>query len=188
METVLPFPVTLDIYNSLPYSDIKRAEVIEGRIEPIPAHFMLDGIMAGQIMFKLGEWDKGRNDFESLGRCGYVLCIDPLTIQAPSVSVVNTSEIPRNRGLDRYWMGPPVVAVEMVPDGERSEALPARVERYLSAGTRLVLAVRSYHTIIEAYQLSGTVRIVQTGDLLNLSDVLPGFSVPMDILFKRAGR
>lgn len=188
MNTEYPFPVTLDIYNALPYSDIKRAEVIEGKIEPIQPHYALDGIMAGQMMYALAEWSEGRDDFEALGRCGYVLNIEPLTIQAPSASVVNASEIPQNRGLDRYWMGAPVVAVEMVPDDERSTAISSRVQRYLDAGTNVVLAVHSYHTRIEAFLLDGSIRVYLAGNALDLSDILPGFSVPMDTLFEQSWR
>ena len=81
----------------------------------------------------------------------------------------------------------PDLVVEVIsPNDETLDSL-ARVEDFLAAGTRLVWMVIPEHHMAFIYRADGSVERLRAADSLDGEDVLPGLSLPLAELFKRAG-
>jgi Uma2 family endonuclease len=77
----------------------------------------------------------------------------------------------------------PDLAVEIASENDTYTAMLRKKDRYLGAGTVEVWLISPATREITVYR-HGQVRILCAGDTLT-SDLLPGFSVPVDELFSQ---
>ena len=95
----------------------------------------------------------------------------------------------RNQGIPAWsWAVVPELAVEIVSLTNSADAVAVKLEEYYKAGVILVWVVYPGQSKVYAYTSTTTVRVLAPGDVLDGGDVLPGFRLPVQDLFDKAGQ
>ena len=108
--------------------------------------------------------------------------------QVPDVSFLRTSRLTADFDIRRPFPGAPDLAVEVVSPGDDVAVLLYRVRRYLAFGTEQVWVVYPEPGEIHQYQRDDPrVLTWQRGDTLEAGALLPGFTLPVDAVFRMPG-
>jgi len=102
------------------------------------------------------------------------------TVRAPDVSFVRQSRI---QGGDGYYQGAPDLAVEIYSPSDRVRQLMRKVKQYFAAGTHTIWIVYPETREVQILEATGTDRLLTGDDLLEATELLPGFSVPIAEFF-----
>jgi Uma2 family endonuclease len=79
----------------------------------------------------------------------------------------------------------PDIAIEVVSPGNLKEEIASKVLDYLDTGSRLVWVVYPQRRNVIIYRVNKTFDVVEDGQELSGEDVLPGFTYPLNKLFKK---
>jgi Uma2 family endonuclease len=86
---------------------------------------------------------------------------------------------------DFYFEGAPDLAGEVVSDARSAADLPARVARWLNAGTRVVLVIDYDRVTATLFRPGSHPAELGADEEMDLSDLVPGMNVPVRRLFER---
>jgi Uma2 family endonuclease len=105
--------------------------------------------------------------------------------RAPDVSFIDKERL---RGLKRpprsFFRGAPDLAIEVLsPDNTRSE-ITARLKDFFSSGTRLAWIINPETESAEICRSPVDRRLAGPGSVLDGEDVVPGFRLPLDEIFR----
>jgi Uma2 family endonuclease len=104
----------------------------------------------------------------------------------------DVSFIARERLPDELWIGiipiAPDLAAEVASPSNRQADILDKVGLYLKAGTRLVWLVRPEARTVTVFRPDRPERILRIGEELDGEDVLPGFRLPLERLFRTRER
>jgi Uma2 family endonuclease len=160
-------------YRHEPY----RQELIEGRLyemEPPGAEHGRVAMVIGALLY--AHVERAGLGVAFASEVGFHLASDPDTVRAPDVAFVARERVPAT-GIPRgYWPGPPDLAVEVVSPNDRHSQVEGKALHWLDAGTRAVVVVDPPLRTATVYRSRADVRIVAAGELLELDDVVPGWS------------
>ena len=108
--------------------------------------------------------------------------------QVPDVSFIRKGRLSPDYDLRRPFPGAPDLAVEVVSPGDDVAVLLYRVRRYLAFGTEQVWVVYPEQGELHQY-LRDDPRVVtwQRGETLDAGALLPGFTLPLDGVFRLPG-
>lgn len=175
---------TLSEYEQLPEEDGYREELVEGRLvrEPLPnaEHSWLTMKLSGLI---LAHVERNRLGL-TLAEAGFVLADDPPTVRGPDIAFLATENLPAGGFPRVFWKVSPDLAVEVVSPSNTRAEIREKVLEYLAAGTRLVWVVEPRRRSVTAYRSRTEVRVLKGADTLSGLDVLPGFRLSLNELFK----
>ncbi|MDP8989465.1 MAG: Uma2 family endonuclease, partial [Acidobacteriota bacterium] len=80
--------------------------------------------------------------------------------------------------------GAPDLAIEVLSPSDKAAAMRRKVKQYFGAGTRVVWLVYPTSRDVEVWEsASGPARVVGENETLELTKLLPGFSVPVRSFF-----
>lgn len=167
-------------YRHEPY----RQELIRGRLhemEPPGAEHGLVAMRIGMLLARHVEVDDVGIAFA--GEIGFVLASNPDTVRAPDAGFIargRADAVGRPRG---YWPGPPDLAVEVVSPNDRHSAVQAKAFDWLDAGAGAVLVVDPPLRTATVYRSRADIRVLGGDDVLDLADVVPGWSVRVSEFF-----
>ncbi|HMB08628.1 MAG TPA: Uma2 family endonuclease [Isosphaeraceae bacterium] len=104
----------------------------------------------------------------------------------PDMAFVPFDRWPRSRQVPEgaTWDVVPDLAVEIISPSNTADGVMAKVEEYFRAGPRLVWAIDPNQCQVYAYESPTSVRILQVGDDLDGGAVVPGFRLPIAVLFE----
>ena len=107
----------------------------------------------------------------------------------PDVAFVSFARWAGNRRIPRLrsWAVVPELAVEIISLTNSADAVAEKLEEYYKAGVVLVWVVYPGQSKVYAYTSTTAVRVLAPGDELDGGDVLPGFRLPLQDLFDKAG-
>jgi Uma2 family endonuclease len=106
---------------------------------------------------------------------GYLLASSPPSWLRPDVSLTFADQ---NR--DRFYLGAPLIAFEVVSDHDRAEDLDAKAAEYLFHGSQEVWLVypKTRHALV--FQPGGVIR--QESKAVRTPPLLPGLEIPLDTI------
>jgi len=81
-----------------------------------------------------------------------------------------------------YFPAVPALVVEVVSHNDRAGAVNEKVQDYLAGGGQRVWCVYPEHGAVHIHDASGATRVVRGDDVLT-DDLLPGFSLPLALIF-----
>lgn len=157
--------------------DGQRHELIAGELTHMPPTGFLHGAVAmslgGIIREHVMKYDLG---VVCAAETGFTLHHNPDTVRAPDVAFVSKERILAQGRPEKFWNGPPDLAVEVVSPNDRFDDVWEKVQEYLAAGVRLVWVALLRSTSITVYRPNGEIAILREDDELHGEEVLPGFA------------
>lgn len=162
----------------------KRTELVRGVLvvrEPAGARH---GRIAADVAWRLRTHVEGTGGGDVYAaETGFTLTRDPDTVRAPDVAFVRKERLPAPEpaGFPDFA---PDLAVEILSPGDRPGELLSKVADWLTAGTRLVWVIDPERRIARVFRADGSEASIPQGQALDGEDVIPGFVLELDPLFR----
>jgi Uma2 family endonuclease len=159
-----------------------RLELNEGRLIVMSPASVKHGSLAMRFGFVIMQHVEAHDlGVVTAAETGYLLgqADGKDTVRAPDVGFIAKARIPADGLPDRgYFPGAPDLAVEIVSPNDDVADLALKIEQYLQAGARMVIAVYPDAERLRVHTPEG-VRTLGIDDILEGGAVLPGFAVPV---------
>lgn len=161
-----------------------RYELIEGKIERVCAAAWDTSRLTLRLMMYIAGYAEPRG-------LGFVWGIDgshrieqdPDTLLMPDIAFVVPERV-RTAKPDTFFEGSPDLVVEVRSPSDRMSVLTRKMERYLAAGSTMTWLVDPQRRQIHLrYQNDPVTRVLAESDVLVGDPLLPGFSLPLTVLF-----
>ena len=117
------------------------------------------------------------------GEPGYRLERDPDTVRAPDVAWIAPGRI--MPGTQGYPELAPDLAVEVKSPSNSNPEMAAKAQMWLCYGSKLALVLDPDTVAVTIYRPNTKSVTLRENDILDLGDLLPGFSTPVWRLFRR---
>ena len=156
---------------------------------------LVDGILVGKTMGAyesmlavefarlLKNFVKPRKLGAILGEAG-LLRLAPGLVRIPDVAFLSMEKFPGGRFPKGKILGAaPDLAVEVLSESNTKQEMAEKLNDYFTAGARLVWYVDAGKRQVEVFTSPTQSRIVREDELLDGSDVLPGFELNLRELF-----
>lgn len=162
------------------YADT-RHELVKGipvEMPPVSSeHANITGFLVEFLAPYVRKHDLGRVKIEA----GYQLAGD--TLRGPDVSFVSRERERHITDPEKYVPFAPDLAVEVVSPSESAATIQAKVGDYIRAGVRLVWVIYPDLKEIVVHYPDRTAQILTAEDTLTGGEVIPGFEVPVKVVF-----
>ena len=164
--------------------DGNRYELIRGRLVKKMPPGDTHGLVVSRIDTALSAYSDA-NDYGDTraGEPGYLLERDPDTVRAPDVAWIAPGRIPE--GTQGYPDLAPDLAVEVKSPGNSNPEMAAKAAMWLSYGSREVWVADPERTTVTVFRPGATPVSLEEDENLDGGDLLPGFSTPVWLLFRR---
>lgn len=173
--------ITAEELLALP-NDGMRHELVRGELIEMPPAGDDHGFVGDELTWQMGTFIRqNRLGRGRLAETGFL--INPDTVLAPDYAYISYERMsirPRNRG---YAEVIPDLVVEVFSPNDRQAQMDHKIQLWLEAGVRLVLAVYPNAQEVYAHHEDGTVRRFGNNDTLTCEPVLPGFACPVADIF-----
>lgn len=114
---------------------------------------------------------------------GYKLSDDPPTWIQPDVSLLRVERAQATRG-DDYFVGSPELAIEIVSPWETARDLNRKIDALLDGGSLAVWVIYPEEKEVRVFVPGGTSSIRRIGETLTAPELLPGWELPVALLFE----
>jgi len=178
-----PQLVTAEDLARLP-DDGYRYELVEGRlVRTSPVTFD-----HGRIVMRIGFLLSHHLEQHPVGvvgaEIGFKLAANPDTVRGPDIAFVRSERVPPTGGRG-FFKGPPDVAIEVLSPDDRTSEMHAKTEEYLAKGVLLVVVVDPDDQSVTVFRPRAVeVTLESETDVLDLSDVIPGFRCQLREIFQ----
>jgi len=175
-------PITIEEFETLPLEG--RWELIDGEpVEMAPSADESSSIGATIIGLLWSHVRAGR-----LGRLygadsGFVLFPNRPTVRVPDAAFVRAERAPHGQARRSFPRLAPDLVVEVLSPSDCTSEVVAKLEMYQEAGVLLIWLVDPEQMTITVIASGKSTKVLQSGDTLDGSDVLPGFSLPVAEIF-----
>jgi Uma2 family endonuclease len=166
---------------------IKGYEFVDGQPVPLGMSSLIHGRLIVEVARRLANHVIEHNlPGEVLGDASFVLSLDrdPQRMRRPDIVYVSQALLDVNPDQERIARGVPDFAIEIDLRSGRKPGGLQRVFDYLDAGARLVWSIDPHSQEAMAYWPDRSARIYGLGDVMDASEVVPGFKLPLAELFK----
>jgi Uma2 family endonuclease len=164
--------------------DIGRCELIRGELIKMPPTGYDHGGVEVNIALALAVFVKAHRLGRVLsGDPGFIIERDPDTVRAPDVAFVRSERDPSG-GWQKFFPGPPDLAVEVLSPDDRVGEVNVKVQDWLKAGSRMVWTVDPQSKTVTVYRNNREATIFTVADTLTAEDLLPGFALPVAEIFE----
>ena len=163
-----------------------RYELIRGKVIEREFSGMREGSSATTILLRLANYVE-RNDLGMVivGNVGYQIEFDLDHVRAPSISFIKRERLGLvERDFEGYFPAAPDVAIEYATINDSYFYMDNKVQDWLTAGAGMVIVVNvDSKSVAVHHSLRQAVRLM-VGDTLDGGDVVPGWSMPVEDIFK----
>ena len=115
---------------------------------------------------------------------GYLLAQDPDLVYAPDVAFVAADRLPQPDAQSGYLPIAPDLVVEVISPSDSHREVLAKVALYLELGVRLVWLADPEVKTVTVFRSGRDPRDFTVADTLEGEDILPGFSLPVSVIFR----
>lgn len=168
--------------------DMGRYELVEGVIVSKSPTEPLHGKYESRLGFLLSTFVEQHDLGEVMvGEVGIYVQRNPDTIRGADVLYISHERLAQASPNDFLDVAPELVVEVMSPNDRWSE-VRRKLREYFGIGVNVVMVVEPEEKAISLYRSLTDVQELATPDVLTLPDILPGFSLPLELLFKERGR
>jgi len=197
-------PMTVAEFMALP-DDGNRHELVRGELRIMPPPKGVHGLIEAAVVAAIDRyldnkarglgWNErqgimARNKlagFVAGGEFGmqFTLPDDPNQIRGADAAYVPADQF-ASVSWDRkeYFPAVPHLVIEVISSSERADDIIEKVQDYLTGGARRVWCLYPARRAVYIHDADGPMRVVRGADaVLTDDDLLPGFSVPLNMVF-----
>lgn len=159
-----------------------RMDLVRGVVRLRPLKDGDSGALAADIGILLGSAVLEQRLGKLYAATGFHVAGDPDTVLGPDVAFIAASRVPV-RGKPGWVRVIPDLVAEVVSSGDRPQEAAEKIQMWLDAGVRMVLALYPPRRVVEVYRPGEPVRVLRDDDTLEGGDVVPGFALAVSELF-----
>lgn len=165
---------------ALPH-DTKRYVLVEGRLIEMSPTGKMHGRLTSRLTSLLDTFVSAHHLGQVYGaETGFRVSENPDTVYGIDAAFVSKA---RAQYGDGYFNGAPDLAVEVVSPGNAQVELHQKIRDYFAAGASHVWVVYPRTRVIYQYLSTDQIRVLHEEDVLEVPDLLPGFSLRVGALF-----
>jgi Uma2 family endonuclease len=170
-----------------PRGEKRLYELLDGVLVEKPMGYY-ESLVAAILIHVLGSFLEAHDLGFVLG-ADAALRLAPGLVRLPDVSFIAWEHFP-NRELPAEPVPDlvPDFVVEVVSSGNTAAEMERKLQEYFTAGVRLIWYVYPEQRTVHVYTSPHDVRILHEADCLDGGSILPGFQLPIQQWFARAGR
>lgn len=142
-----------------------KMELVDGKVVTMSPVGRRHGLVAGRLDRVLGAFVDEHQLGEVGVEVGFRLIPGREIVRAPNVHWVSAERV-RGMSDEGFYDGCPDLAVEVVSPEDRTASVDAKVQQYLSAGTRRVWVVRPQSKSVTVYQPGEAARRYGSNDAI----------------------
>ena len=161
-----------------------RRELVAGELrEMAPAgdyHGRVTMQFSGPLSVFVDEHDLGA---VYAAETGFLLAENPDTVRGPDVAFVTRERVAARGKMRGYFPGAPDLVVEVVSPGDAYGEVEAKVEEWLSAGSRMVVVANPRNETLKVHRSLTAVTRLTVSDTFDGADVVPGFRIAVRRIF-----
>lgn len=177
--------VTAEELLALPTGMGKRYELLAGEIREMSPSGWRHGLIAAKLQSILSTYIRAHD----LGICfgaetGFLIARDPDTVRAPDFAFVAKRNIPKEMPSEAFWPGPPDLAVEVLSPGDRTGDVSEKIGAWLTSGCAAVWIIDPQLETLAVHRSRTDIQIKTAAEVLDGGSVVPGFSCPVEELFR----
>ena len=175
--------VTAEELERFPDDDY-RYELVEGRlIRMSPVNFD-----HGRVVMRLGFLLSRHLEQHPVGvigtEIGFKLASNPDTVRGPDIAFLKNERVP-SRGKRGFFTGAPDLVIEVLSPEDRPGEMRHKIDGYLSRGVPLVVIVDPDDKTATMFRPgTAAVALASEDDVLDLSEVIPGFRCQLREIFE----
>lgn len=181
--TVAHEPVAAKELLLMPEDGIRR-ELVGGEIREInPAGYM-HGRIEMNVSTPLDRYVREQGiGTVFAAETGFKISSNPDTVRAPDIAFIRRERIEEVGAVEGYWPGAPDLAVEVVSPNDSYTGVEEKVSAWLEAGTRTVVVVEPRTKTVTVRYSRTEIRVFTEGDVLDVGEVVPGWTMPVSDVF-----
>lgn len=161
-----------------------RYELVKGQLRRMSPGGSEHGAVVINLTLPLAQHVKANSQGVVFGaETGFLLATNPDTVRAPDIAFVRRERIPATGLPEKFWPGPPDLAVEVLSPGDTVFEVDQKVEDWLSAGTGAVWVVNPKRRTVAVHRQNEPARTLTENDILDGGTILPGFSCSVAGIF-----
>ena len=177
--------VTADELLALPTGIGKRYELLAGELRVMSPSGWRHGQVVDNVQWCLGSFIRSKRLGRGFGaETGFLLSRNPDTVRAPDFAFIANANLPAVDPQEAFWPGAPDLAVEVLSPGDRTGEVDEKIAAWLAAGCAAVWVIDPNLETVAIFRSRTDVRALAAGEVLDGEAVVPGFSCPVDELFR----
>jgi Uma2 family endonuclease len=104
----------------------------------------------------------------------------------PDVAFVSNQRWPSNRRIPKVtpWDMVPDLAIEVISETNSAYEVQGKIHEYFKAGVVRVWVIYPDQAEVYVYSSPTEIQVIQSGQILDGGDLLPGFQIPVAALFE----
>lgn len=165
-------------------ADGRRYELVEGELRMMsPAggrHGRIAARLNALLWNHVAAYDLGE---VYAAETGFLISRDPDTVRAPDAAFVRRDRADDLEDPTGYPALAPDLVAEVVSPSDTFSDVEAKAQRWLRAGTSMVLVVDPANRTLHVYRTSDNIAVLRTGDVLAADEVVSGWRLAVDDLF-----
>ena len=163
--------------------DGKRYELVDGALHMMSPAGGRHGRIAAKLLQRIANHvEQNKLGATFAAETGFLLRRDPDTVRAPDAAFVSHARLGAFADYPGYLPLVPNLVAEVVSPSDSSSDVEAKAQAWIDAGVRVVLVVDPQTSMVREYRSERQIQVYSDG-LVNLNDVLPGFSLDVVELF-----
>ena len=163
-----------------------RYELVNGELHTMTPSGHVHGKVAARVAGWLAPFvDKHELSQVYGGETGFILRRAPDTVRAPDAAFVTAAKLASTNPTDEgYFPGAPDLAVEVLSPSDSYSEVDEKVSEWLESGCRVVVVLDPRRKTAKVYRPGTEMMSVAGTEKLTLPDLLPGWSLPLDEVFR----
>ena len=175
---------TIEQLWAMPEKPGVRYELADGELIEVPGAGYAHSLISGLIYRLLyGFATERRLGVVLHDGATFILQSDPPRARIPDVSFISAANVPAGEPPSGFWPTAPDLAVEIVSPSDRGEDVRAKATEYLDGGSRCVWVLWPEEESVSVYVAGEPVQSLESSDVLEGGELLPGLSVLVRDLF-----
>jgi Uma2 family endonuclease len=161
-------------------------EIIDGqRVDLLPMSAYATWL-ASRLHSRLSPYAEDQGLGTTVTEMLFVLDAERDLRRRPDVAFVSTNRWPLDRVLPRTgdWVVVPNLAVEVISPNDVFQDVLAKLREYFQYGVQVVWVIAPEEQQVYVYDAPAHVRILTVQDELTGGEVVPGFRLPLSLLFQ----